>query len=73
MRQDFSCKVGEKIFLLRHSNKMTQKDFGTLLGLDQSQFSKIERGISPITASQLCQIAKWFNINPCFFFSWWET
>jgi transcriptional regulator with XRE-family HTH domain len=50
---DIALRIKE----LRKLNKMSQKDFGNSIGLDDSQLSKIERGILQPTLNQIMELS----------------
>lgn len=64
----FSMLIGKKIRILRKMLKLNQKDFCTLLAIEQSQLSKIERGMQTVTVPVICCLAKRFNIDLLWFF-----
>ncbi|RWX03398.1 XRE family transcriptional regulator [Flavobacterium cerinum] len=48
---------------LRKQNNMTQLEFSSKIGVDNSQYSKIERGILEPTLSLLLEISSKFNVS----------
>lgn len=64
----FSKLIGKKIRLVRNHLGLTQKDFSVVLGVMQSQLSKIERGVQSVTVCQVCQLAEMYEINLEWFF-----
>lgn len=72
MRQIISFKVGQKIRMLRKSQHLNQQDIGNIIGVDQSQVSKIERGIQSVSSCQICQLSVFFRIHPSYFFDWYK-
>lgn len=61
VRQDepSACvQVGEAVYAARARKELSQKELSALCGIDQSDISKIERGIANPTISTLERIAK---------------
>ncbi len=48
---------------LRESAKMTQKEFSQVIGVDNSQYSKIEQGKIQPTIQQIMEISSNFNVT----------
>jgi transcriptional regulator with XRE-family HTH domain len=67
LEQDINTKITKKIKLLRVLNNISQSELADLLNISFQQLQKYEKGVSKITASKLCIIAKIFNINHDFF------
>lgn len=55
--------IGLRIKELRNKEKMTQIDFSTKIGIDNSQLSKIEKGKLMPTLQQLMEISSIFNTS----------
>jgi transcriptional regulator with XRE-family HTH domain len=55
--------ISLKIKELRKSNKLTQKEFSSIIKVDDSQFSKIEQGKLQPTLTQLMEISSNFDIS----------
>lgn len=58
----------EKIYLkrikeLRQEQSRTQINVSTLLGIDQSYYSKLERGKHDISLKELMKIAEFYNVS----------
>lgn len=58
----------EKIYLkrikeLRQEQSRTQINVSTLLGIDQSYYSKLERGKHDISLKELIKIAEFYNVS----------
>ncbi len=53
----------ERIKILRKENKMTQLQMQMKIGIDQSDYSKIERGLRYPTVDQLISLAKIFDTS----------
>lgn len=58
----------DKIYLkrikeLRQEQLRTQINVSTLLGLDQSYYSKLERGKHDISLRELIKIAEFYNVS----------
>ena len=55
--------MNERIFEIRKSLNLSQKDFGNKIGLQPSSLSDIERGKAPITERTIIAICSKFNVN----------
>ncbi|MDF2859319.1 MAG: transcriptional regulator [Neobacillus sp.] len=55
----FSVKIKE----LRTSNKLTQSEFGKIVGLSKQTINDIEHGRATTTALKIIEIAKAFNVS----------
>ena len=55
--------IGDRIKELRELKSLSQKAFAEILGIDTSQYSKIERGKMFPTIPQLTEISKYFNLS----------
>lgn len=55
--------ISLRIKEIRNRNKMSGKEFSFLLGIDNSQFSKIEQGKLMPTLNQIMEISSNFNIS----------
>ncbi len=55
--------IGLKIKELRKEKGLNQIQFSTIIGIDNSQLSKIERGNLQPTITQLMEISSKFNIS----------
>lgn len=44
--------------------KLTQKDMGDLMGVNQSFYSQMERGVAEVTHSAICMMANIYNVSP---------
>ena len=60
--------VARRIKGFRKKNGLTQKNLGSLLGLTQSQISKIENLEHIVNVVELCLIADALNVNITDFF-----
>ncbi len=60
MRMDF----GDKIRDIREDMDMTQYDMAKLIPMNQSNYSKIERGVQEPSMEQLKRICEILNIDP---------
>jgi len=63
-----SLPVANKLKLFRKSRGVGQADMGLIIGVNQSQYSKYERGRQSLTVCQLIQYCEWFEITPSYFF-----
>lgn len=68
MRQVFSSYVANNVKLLRKALGLKQKDFADFLGVNHSQYSKMERGVQSLSVCMICHLSERFNINPSWFF-----
>lgn len=66
--QVFSHRVGKKIKLLRKSKGISQEDLSLIVGVNQSQLSKMERGYQSVSCCIICKLAEYFNIKENYFF-----
>ncbi len=48
---------------LREDNDYKQSDIAKILNMTQQQYSKIEKGITEITADRLIVLAKLYNVS----------
>lgn len=55
--------MNERIFVLRKSLNLTQREFAEAIGLQPSSISDIERGQAPITERTIIAICSKFNVN----------
>ncbi|MEQ8905143.1 helix-turn-helix transcriptional regulator [Ekhidna sp.] len=60
--------IGERIKKLREARGMTQKEVALSLKMDQSQYSKIEKGKTDPTTTTLDKIAKAIGVEIADFF-----
>jgi len=63
-----SLPVAKKLKLFRKGRGVSQEEMGLIIGVNQSQYSKYERGIQSLTVCQLIQFSEWFDVLPSFFF-----
>lgn len=55
--------IGERIRSLRLKNEKTGIYVSTILGIDQSYYSKIEKGMHEIKLETLYRIAELYNVS----------
>ena len=55
--------IGERIKQLREARELSQKELAMSINMDQSQYSKIEKGKTDPTTSTLEKISKALGIN----------
>lgn len=55
--------IGERIKNLRKSTEKTGINVSTILGIDQSYYSKIEKGKHEIKLETLFRIAEMYNVS----------
>ncbi len=55
--------IGERIKLLRIEKEKTGINISTILGIDQSYYSKIEKGKHEIKLDTLFRIAEYYNVS----------
>lgn len=68
MSQVLSCDVGLKMKSIRIKYGYTQAEMSAIIGVNQSHYSKKERGKQSVTVCELLQLAAWFKIDPLIFF-----
>lgn len=68
MRTLLSLPIAKRMLDLRIRHGFNQKQMGEILGINQSQYSKYERGHQTISCCQICQLSAWFGIEPGWFF-----
>jgi len=56
--------IGEKIRNAREDMDLSQRDMATLIPMNQSNYSKIERDIQEPSIEQLRRICQIFNLDP---------
>lgn len=61
--QELNQIIIKNIRRIREEKKISQKEAGEIIGVDQSQYSKYERGKQSMTIEQLCQLLKWYEID----------
>lgn len=64
----FARPIGARLRFLRKSLNLKQKQFCVFLGVNQSQMSKIERGVQDVPASKLMEVADRFGLSTDWFF-----
>lgn len=47
----------------RKKRKISQEKMGEIIGVNQSQYAKYEKGIQSMTVAQLCQLLKWLELD----------
>ncbi len=52
-----------KLISIRKTKKITQKQIANLIGMEQTTYSRKERGISPITIAEWERIAKALEVS----------
>ena len=52
-----------KLIFIRKTKKITQKQIANLIGMEQTTYSRKERGISPITIAEWERIAKALEVS----------
>lgn len=55
--------IGERIKALRLNNELTGIYVSTILGIDQSYYSKIEKGKHEIKLERLYRLAEYYNVS----------
>ena len=53
----------EKLFVLRVSNRITQKQMAKEIGISTKQYSFKEKGISKFNVDEMFKIADYFNLS----------
>ena len=63
MDRSFKTKVGKVLKCVREKNNWPQTKVASLLGKDQSQISRIERGLEDIRFSEVNRFCTHFNVS----------
>lgn len=56
-------KYNERIRALREDNDKTQKELAEVLNIDQSYYSKYEKGIRQLPLHHLFTLCKFYNVS----------
>lgn len=67
-RKDFNTALGERLFMLRQSKRMTQEQLGACLGVSGQQVHKYETGENRITPERLQDCAQVLGVSVGYFF-----
>ena len=59
----FKIKTGKVLRSIREKNKQPQKKVAALLGKDQGQISRIERGLEDMRFSEVDKFCRHFNAS----------
>ena len=62
-KEELNMLLGQKIKELRMENGVLQRQLASLLEIDTTMFSKIERGDRRAKRTQVIQIANYFNVD----------
>ena len=57
--QDYNCRIRE----LREDNDKTQKEIAEVLNIDQSYYSKYEKGIRELPLHHLFTLCKFYGVS----------
>src|SRR4051812_21989894 len=60
---DLSVSLGKVLRLMRKTAKVSQTDFGKMLGVHQTAVCRIEKGSQSLTPVQLLTISKYFDVS----------
>ena len=60
--------IGLEVKILRERIKMSAKDLAEMIGLSQSQMSRLEKGQRRIDTKVLARIAEALGVEPSYFF-----
>ncbi len=63
MIEEFRIKAGKIFKSIREEHKTSQTKVGALLGKDQSQISRIERGLEDIRFSEVNKFCQHFGVS----------
>ena len=63
MDNSFKIRAGKVFKSIRNKNKLSQKNVASMLGKDQSQISRIERGLEDIRFSEVDKFCKHCNVS----------
>ena len=55
--------IHEKIIEIRQKNKLSQAEFGSILGVTQNAIGRIERGQQDVDLKMLRELAEHFDVN----------
>ena len=55
--------INEKIIEIRQKNKLSQAEFGSVLGVTQNAIGRIERGQQDVDLKMLRELAEHFDVN----------
>lgn len=58
--------IGDKIRSVREDNDLSQKDVANLIPMNQSNYSKIERGIQEPNMEQFKRICEILDVSPSY-------
>ena len=58
--------IGEKIRNKREDMDLSQRDMAKLIPMNQSNYSKIERGVQEPSLEQLRRICQILKLDPCY-------
>lgn len=58
--------IGEKIRNKREDMDLSQRDIAKLIPMNQSNYSKIERGVQEPSLEQLRRICQILKLDPCY-------
>jgi len=61
--EELRVRIGAKLRELRLGRAFTQSEFAAHLGISQASLSKIERGVRSLTAEQLIEVLRFFNVG----------
>jgi len=56
-------KMYQRLKDLREDNELKQSDIARILNMTQQQYSKIEKGITEITADRLIKLSFLYNVS----------
>lgn len=63
-KKNIQLIIGKNLKCIRNNLGLYQSDFCKHCGVEQSQYSKIERGIAALTVKQLYDIADNLSVDP---------
>ena len=63
MTSEFGIRVGSVLRSMREASKAPQAKIAFLLGKDQSQISRIERGLEDIRFGDINKLCRYFGVS----------
>lgn len=61
--------IGNRLLLIRKAKDMSLGDIAKIIGVSYQQMQKYEKGTNRMSASTLYELAKYFKVDPDFFFN----
>lgn len=64
IKAPFKLSIGEKLHIIRKTQKLTQVEFGERIGMGQSYIVELEKGRRKPSYDTILKIMKTFHVNP---------